>query len=305
MDSVRSPLFYVGDKYKLMPQLRELFPKNINTFYDVFGGGGSATLNTTAQKYILNDLDTNIINLHKFLAEQSKAFDNFLTHEYQLIESFGLTRSAANILPENFDEIRTEFKKTYYAKINKESYIKLRNEFNSDKSRIDLLYLLLVYGFNHMTRFNSKGEFNLPVGNVDWNNNVERALNNYAEFIWNKDIVFENDDFSHFVNSKCYNIDDFLYFDPPYLITFSEYNKLWNDDSENRLYALLDALNEQGIKWGISNVFTHKGKKNTILKEWAQKYHVYPIKANYISRFDNTIKSDTAEIYVTNFEPKI
>lgn len=24
---IRSPLFYVGDKYKLMPQLKELFPR--------------------------------------------------------------------------------------------------------------------------------------------------------------------------------------------------------------------------------------------------------------------------------------
>lgn len=304
MDNVRSPLFYVGDKYKLMPQLRELFPQNINTFYDVFGGGGSASLNTFAHKYVLNDLDTNVINLHKFLAEQAQDFDGFLAHEYDLIEKFGLTRSADGILPANFDEVRAEFKKTYYAKINKESYLKLRDEFNADKSRIDLMYLLLVYGFNHMTRFNAKGNFNLPVGNVDWNNNVERALRNYASFIQNKNIVFENEDFSNFVDSKGYNDGDFLYFDPPYLITFSEYNKWWNDDTEKRLYALLDDLNNRGIKWGLSNVFTHKGKSNTILKEWAQKYNVYPIKANYISRFDNTIKADTAEVYVTNFEPQ-
>lgn len=36
---VRSPFFYVGDKYKLMSQLRELFPKYISTYIEPFVGG--------------------------------------------------------------------------------------------------------------------------------------------------------------------------------------------------------------------------------------------------------------------------
>lgn len=37
---IRSPLYYLGDKYKLVPQLVNYFPNNINKFYDVFSGGG-------------------------------------------------------------------------------------------------------------------------------------------------------------------------------------------------------------------------------------------------------------------------
>ena len=37
----RSPLFYVGDKFKLMNQLVNLFPKEINNFYEPFVGGGT------------------------------------------------------------------------------------------------------------------------------------------------------------------------------------------------------------------------------------------------------------------------
>ena len=67
MSIVRSPLFYVGDKYKLMPQLKALFPQNINRYIEPFCGGGSSFLNTKAKKYLLNDIDKNIISLHKFL----------------------------------------------------------------------------------------------------------------------------------------------------------------------------------------------------------------------------------------------
>ena len=38
---IQSPLNYTGGKYKLLNQLVPLFPKNINTFIDLFGGGGA------------------------------------------------------------------------------------------------------------------------------------------------------------------------------------------------------------------------------------------------------------------------
>lgn len=37
---IKSPIFYMGNKYRLLPQLIPLFPSNINTFYDLFGGSG-------------------------------------------------------------------------------------------------------------------------------------------------------------------------------------------------------------------------------------------------------------------------
>lgn len=49
-------------------------------------------------------------------------------------------------------------------------------DFNSNKNELIKLYLLLIYGFNRMLRFNRNGDFNLPVGNVDFNNNVVNAL---------------------------------------------------------------------------------------------------------------------------------
>lgn len=304
MEKVRSPLFYVGDKYKLMPQLLKVFPDNIDTFYDVFTGGGSSSLYTTANKYVLNDIDRNIIDLHVYLNSVLKNIDEFKEHEYKLIEKYNLTRSSHNILPKNIKDLKKEYKKTYYARINKEGYLALRNDFNKDQSRKDLFYLLLVFGFNHMTRFNAKGDFNLPVGNVDWNRNVEKALNNYSDFSILSEVKYTNYDFEKMIEifmPKAKD-NDFFYFDPPYSISLSEYNKLWNRDDDSRLFNLLDKLDAQKIKWGMSNVFSHKGQKNIELINWSKKYNVYPIKANYISRFDNSFKEDTKEVYITNFK---
>ena len=91
-----------------------------------------------------------------------------------------------------------------------------------------------------------------------------------------------------------------VYLDPPYLITFSEYNKLWNENSERRLLALLDNLSRRMIRFAISNVSHYKGKVNATFLEWSRQYNVHSIKSNYISYHDNTIKNFN-EVLVTNF----
>lgn len=296
---IRSPLFYVGDKYKLMPQLSKVFPKEINNFYDAFCGGGSASINTKAKHYHLNDLDSKVMELHHFLQSKSEYIDDFLIDMQNLIQEYGLSHSELGKNP-IIEELKKEHKKTYYSVFNKESYLKLRDDYNNDQSKTELLYLLLVYGFNHMIRFNRSGKFNLPVGNVDWNKNVTKALMGYSNWIKNNEVYNYSLDFEVFLD-RDYKEDDFVYLDPPYLITFSEYNKFWNEENEKRLYDLLDELDKKGIRWGLSNIVTnHHGAQNYMLEDWMQKYRVYKIKSNYISRFDNSIKN-THDVYVTNY----
>ncbi|GAA9834570.1 hypothetical protein VN0545_02280 [Helicobacter pylori] len=243
---IRSPFFYVGDKYKLMPQLNKLFPNNINQFVEPFVGGGSVFLNTKAKRYLANDIDTNIIKLHKTLSKFNtcELFDELS----KIIIHYGLSFSFKGITAPN--ELKKQYIKTYYAKYNKIAYEKLRADFNSNQNNMLYLYLLLIYGFNHMIRFNSKGLFNLPVGNVDFNENVYNALKNYIDFIQQNTIIFHNGDYIDFLNHTTYLKDDYVYFDPPYLISNSEYNKLWDSDNEIALYGVLDSLDKKGVLLG-------------------------------------------------------
>lgn len=297
---IRSPFFYVGDKYKLMPQLLNYFPDEIDTFYDVFCGGGSASINVTAKNYYLNDINSYVIQLHTWLKENSFKIDALISDLYKTINEYNLSHSEYGI-NKTIIELKNEYKKTYFSKYNKEAYSKLRDDFNLDKANMNLLYLLLIYGFNHMIRFNNKGLFNLPVGNVDWNKNVTNSIRAYSNWIRNaENVVYSSEDFEKFIRKNHYKDKDFVYFDPPYLITFSDYNKFWNEEEEVRLLILLDELDREGIKWGLSNMLRHKGKENRLLLEWSYKYNVYEISSNYISRFDNTKKSDSKEIFVTN-----
>ncbi len=295
----RSPFFYVGDKYNLLPEITEYFPKNINHFIEPFTGGGSVFMNVKAEQYLLNDIDKNIVNLHKFLIKFSNNKKEFFGNILKIINEYGLSKSyLQDIVPNN---LKVEWKKTYYAHFNKIAYGKLKEDYNSSENKsLIKLYLLLIYGFNRMLRFNSNGKFNLPVGNVDFNNNVVNALNDYFLFVQGKDILWNNTDFKSFLNNILYKKDDFVYLDPPYLISFSEYNKLWNEENEKELLSLLDNLDKKGVKFAISNIVSYKGRENKIFKEWMKKYKVFKIQSNYISYYDNT-KKIIKEVLVTNY----
>ena len=66
---VRSPFFYVGDKYKLIEEISSYFPDDIEKFVEPFVGGGSVFMNIDARKFYLNDIDVNVINELIFLVE--------------------------------------------------------------------------------------------------------------------------------------------------------------------------------------------------------------------------------------------
>jgi DNA adenine methylase len=296
----RSPLFYVGDKYKLLNEILPYFPKDVNRFIEPFTGGGSVFLNVKAKKYFINDVDKNVCNLHEFLMKHSKKPELFFEEIERIILEYNLSRSyKEDIIPQGLKSLH---KKTYYAKFNKENFNKLKYDFNNlEKNNLYKFYILLIYGFNRMIRFNRTGHYNLPVGNVDFNCNVITALNGYFEKIKKTNIEVENLDYLDFINKTKPTKKDFVYFDPPYLITFSEYNKIWNDQNETELVTLLDKLNKAGIRFAVSNVTHYKGKENTIFNNWSKKYNAFSIKSNYISYHDNSIKK-FKEVLITNYE---
>ena len=296
---LRSPLFYVGDKYKLMEEISTYFPANIDKFVEPFVGGGSVFMNTEAEQFYLNDIDSYIIGLHKYLCKAANKRNSFIIDLEVIIKEYGLSYSyKEDNIP---TELKRRYKKTYFAKYNKEAYEQMRSDFNeSSKDNMSILYLLLIYGFNRMLRFNKSGDFNLPVGNVDFNSNVASALDDYFQEVKNKKPKWYNLDYKVFLKKLQLSENDFIYLDPPYLITFSEYNKLWNEQDELELLQLLDELNERSIRFAISNVTHYKDRQNDIFIEWAQKYHIHSIKSNYISYHDNSIKQFN-EVLITNY----
>ena len=167
------------------------------------------------------------------------------------------------------------------------------------------LYVLIVYAFNNQIRFNREGKFNLPVGKRDFNRRMKNKLELFINNI--KNIDFTNNKFSSFpIESLGKN--DFVYADPPYLITCASYNELdgWNESQEYALLRFLDELDNRNICFALSNVLIAKGKKNEILESWLNKnqnyicHHLeFTYKNSNYQRKNKTDRDD--EVLITNY----
>ena len=282
-----------------MKQLAGLFPQEVDNFYEPFVGGGTVFLNINANKYYLNDNDKNLINIHRFLISSASSPTLFFKNVEKIIKKYHLSRSyKEDIIPVS---LKKEWNKTYFAKFNKEGYEKLRVCVNKHiKNDPLILYILLIYGFNRMLRFNGGGKFNLPVGNVDFNKNVVNALNSYFDFVQDKKMTLSSKDFRTYFANRKYSKNDFVYLDPPYLITASEYNKRWDQKAEADLLEMIDDLDKKGVKFALSNVTHYNGSKNDLLIGWMKKYKIHKIESNYIS-YHNNGKKQIKEVLITNY----
>ena len=114
-----------------------------------------------------------------------------------------------------------------------------------------------------------------------------------------RDIRFSSLDFREFLDRVKPTPDDFVYFDPPYLIAESEYNKIWNPEDDRDLMRIIDGLHACGVRFVLSNVTHYRGKNNGPLLEWIGRYQVVDVKSNYINYHDNSEKI-IREVVVTN-----
>ena len=248
---IKSPLNYIGGKYRLLSQILPLFPRQIDDFVDLFCGGCNVGINVEANKIFFND---NLIYLVEMYKEfQEKSLDEVIWHIEERIDDFQLS-----------DE-------------NEIGYKELRNLYNQEKNPLDL-FVLLAFSFNHQIRFNNSHEFNNPFGRErsSFNSAMRQNLVEFVIGIKEKDVRFSNENFTDFDFSDFGN-NDFVYCDPPYLISCGTYNdgkrgfNGWSAKEEMQLLTLLDNLDEQNIKFALSNVLEHKGNENSILKNCNEK----------------------------------
>ncbi|MCM1050232.1 MAG: Dam family site-specific DNA-(adenine-N6)-methyltransferase [Clostridiales bacterium] len=283
MEYIKAPMNYIGNKYRIMGQIQRWFPKNIELMVDIFCGGCDVTFNTKADRHIANDLNFFVIDI------------------YKEIQRLGIEKTIYKI-----DDIINEWKLT---KNDKSAYERFRNHYNNTKNPLDL-YVLMCFSFNYQFRFNSAHEYNNTFGKnrSSFNEVMRNNLNKLQGVI--EQISYSACDFREF-DYGIMKEGDFLYADPPYLITCGSYNdgkrgfKGWGEDDERALYDILDRLTERGIKFALSNVSRHKGAVNNILLDWKKerKYHMHKINFNYNNCNYHTKNSNnvTQEVLVTNY----
>lgn len=278
---VKSPLNYIGGKHKLLGQIIPLFPENIHTFVDVFAGGLNVGINVKAEKIIANDINTYVVGVLN--AFNTMRVEDILQHIHQRIADYQLSKE------------------------NEEGFKRFRDDYNKNQHPLDL-YTLICYSFNYQFRFNNNWQYNNPFGRnrSQFSATLEKKLVQFIETLQSKQVVISNIEFEH-LNFDALGPNDFVYCDPPYLITTGSYNdgnrgfKDWNLQQEMKLLKTLDALHARGVNFALSNVLSHKGKTNDVLIEWAKNYTIHNLNHNYSNSSHNTVKGASDEVLITNY----
>lgn len=279
---IKSPINYVGNKYRLIKQIIPLFPKKISMFVDAFGGSGTVLMNTEADYYIYNDINPYVSSIVSGLF--STSYDEIIKQIENIISEYDLSM------------------------INKEGFERLRDSYNNGRKDWITLYTLMCHSFNHQFRFNNKHEYNSSFGkNRSYFSDRQKqdllALKHRFE---NKDPIIVSSKNAFDFDFSDFDENDLIYFDPPYFNSVGNYNdgkrgfEGGTAEHEKKLYELLDGLDEQGTRWALSNNLKYN---NEFLDAWKDKYHIHYLSGDYLNCNYHKKDRETKdiEVLITNY----
>jgi DNA adenine methylase len=180
----RAFLKWAGGKYSLIEDINAKLPE-AKKLIEPFVGAGSVFLNSNYSKYLLNDINPDLINLYNIVKQQSSDY---------------ITDSAKFFTAHYNDEQR---------------YYQIRQKFNdSDDIYERALYFLYLnrHGYNGLCRYNKSGKFNVPFGRYKAPYFPEKELWYFAEK--SQLATFTCDSFEKvFTRARKGSV---IYCDPPY-----------------------------------------------------------------------------------------
>ncbi|MDO4626113.1 MAG: Dam family site-specific DNA-(adenine-N6)-methyltransferase [Pasteurellaceae bacterium] len=182
----RSFLKWAGGKFRLVDEINKLLPKKQKCLIEPFVGAGSVFLNSQFERYILSDINPDLINLFNIVKNQ---VDEYI-----------------NALKPLFFHPQANTAIYYYAQ---------RERFNQSQDIFEraLLFVYLNrFGFNGLCRYNAKNEFNVPFGAYKSHYFPEKELRYFAQKAQNATFICA--DFTH--SFTLAEPDCVIYCDPPY-----------------------------------------------------------------------------------------
>src|SRR5690554_2080187 len=161
---------WVGGKRQLLPQIRKLLPNRFSTYFEPFVGGGAVLFDLQPKKAIINDYNSELINVYNVIKDD---LDSLLLDLKKHINS-----------SEYFYQIRA---------LDRDP--KFYSNMTSVERASRILYLNKTC-FNGLFRVNQAGEFNAPFGSYKNPNIInEITLRAVSDYFNKNDIKFLNGDF--------------------------------------------------------------------------------------------------------------
>ena len=244
----KSPINYSGSKDTLVPDIIKALPANVDVFVDAMGGAFNVGANITAlNKVVYNEMNPFVYELVSWMVNTPK--EELINAIEKKIEQFGMKKADEN------------------------AYKRLRDTYNAEQNPLEL-FVLHMYSFQNMIRFNGSHKFNTPIGVAGYSDDMKQRILDFkvkAPLLELLNIDYVNLDWDSYPPNTVF------YFDPPYYITSAAYNdgkrgmKGWGLNEEVELLNTLKHIDELGHKFILSNVIRHKEKEHTLLIEWAKE----------------------------------
>ncbi len=295
-------LKWAGGKNQLLPIFKKLYPKQliegrIKYYYEPFVGGGAVFFDI-AQNYkissaFLYDINEELILTYKVIQKDVIAVLEFL-HRF--------SKQYLNLNKEKQEKYYYDFRHNFNLQRFNIDYEKYSDNWIPRAAQIIFLNKTC---FNGLFRFNSKGEFNTPIG-LYKNPRIldETNLINVSKLLEIAEI--KKADF------KCIKSDikksSFVYFDPPYrpiskTSSFTSYSKYdFKDDEQIQLAALFNELNEYGSLLMLSNSDPKNTDPSDNFFDMLYKgYNLIRVPAKRAINSDGAKRNSINEIIVTNY----
>ena len=277
---------YRGGKSNEIPHLVKHIPLYDGRYIEPFFGGGALYFYLEPKKAIINDINTKLISFYLGVR------NNFETLKAELTEIESVYTRNRKI----FEELKSKSPNKRVEDKNENLYYTIRDMFNdlTEKKYSDALlyYFINKTAYSGMIRYNAKGEFNVPYGRYA-NLNTEMVTKSHSDLLANAEIY--NLDYSEIF--KMAKEDDFIFLDPPYDCSFSDYGNAEYKDgfSEKNHIELANRYKQLKCKAllviGKTNL-TARLYEGMIVDEYGKSYAV-----NIRNRF----KSKASHILVSNY----
>ena len=232
-------LKWVGGKQGLLKELKQIITPELldgHTYYEVFTGGGALAFDLQHEQTVLNDLNSELINMYTIIRDKPE----------ELISELKCFQNSHN----------TEF---YYHVRNLDRTDTLSRMTDIVKAA-RTIYLNKTC-FNGLYRVNSKGQFNSPIGRTASGKTPdiiqEELIREMSKFL--KTVQFYCTDFENVTRNA--KPGDIFFFDPPYDTDediksdgFVGYQKEgWKRSDLVRLKVVCDRLIREGCKVVLTN----------------------------------------------------
>ena len=291
-NKLQSPVKWVGGKRRVIPEILKVWPKTFNTYYEPFIGGGSVLFYFQPEKAVINDLNSELINMYKYLGDP-RVKEYLLLMEQAHIITTKVSERTGKVMPDS----------PFYKLIAGMDRVEGTNrQLSLKEASPELKAARFIFlnknSFNGIYRVNGSGFYNTPSKHKPTKTYESNNIDNVSKYL-NKHVTIKTGSFEKALDGI--KKGDFVYLDPPYDYEigtkgFDSYQKGgFGIEGQHNLLKLCNKLDEMGVKFMMSNHSTE------LIKGLYSEFNIKYISVSRSVGGKEASRAPVSEVLITNY----